>query len=131
MIVLDTHAWVWFVSKPEMLSHAAISAIDAARAKNAVYISSISAWEVALLVQRNRVKFTMHVRDWIQKSEQLPFLKFIPVINALAVQSVFLPKPLHDDPADRIIIATALSLGASLVTRDEKIRSWPHVQTIW
>ena len=131
MIVLDTHVWVWFVSNPELLSKRAKDSLDAAVEENAVLISSISAWEVALLVARKRLTLTMELSDWIAKSEMLPFVKFIPVDNSVAVKSVNLPQPLHNDPADRIIIATAILWGVPLVTKDEKILNYPHAQTIW
>ena len=131
MIVLDTHAWVWFVSNPELLSKKAKKSLDAAVEENALLISSISAWEVALLVAKKRLTLTLELSDWIAKSEMLPFVKFIPVDNSVAVKSVNLPQPLHSDPADRIIIATAISLGVPLVTKDEKILKYPHVQTVW
>ena len=131
MIVLDTHAWVWFVSNPELLSKRAKESLDAAVEDNALLISSISAWEVALLVARKRLTLRLELSDWIAKSEMLPFVKFTPVDNSVAVKSVNLPQPLHSDPADRIIIATAISWGVPLVTKDEKILDYPHVQTIW
>ncbi len=131
MIVLDTHAWIWFTSKPDVLSRKAKSAVDAAVKKKNVFVSSISAWEVALLVKNNRLKLTMDVTDWIAKSENLPFFQFIPVSNSIAVKSANLPPPLHPDPADRIIIATALSTGAAIVTKDKKISDYAHVKTIW
>ena len=131
MIVLDTHVWVWFVSNPELLSTKAKKTLDAAIAENSIFISSISAWEIALLAANNRLNLTFDVADWITKSETLPFLQFIPVDNAIAVKSVNLPHPLHTDPADRIIIATAISLGASLVTKDKKILNYPYVKSIW
>lgn len=131
MIVLDTHAWIWFASKPEALSKKARKALDAAVNDKNVLISSISVWEVALLVKNKRLKLSMDVLDWIAKSENLPFIQFIPVSNSIAVKSVNLPPPLHQDPADRIIIATALSTGAPLVTKDKKIAAYSHVKTIW
>jgi len=131
MIVLDTHAWIWFASKPEALSKKARKALDAAVQKKNVLISSISVWELALLVKTKRLKLSMDVLDWIAKSENLPFIQFIPVSNSIAVKSVNLPPPLHPDPADRIIIATALSTGALLVTKDKKIAAYSHVKTIW
>ena len=131
MIVLDTHAWIWFASKPEALSKKARKALNAAVNDKNVLISSISVWEVALLVKNKRLKLSMDVLDWIAKSENLPFIQFIPVSNSIAVKSVNLPPPLHPDPADRIIIATALSIGAPLVTKDKKIAAYSHVKTIW
>jgi PIN domain nuclease of toxin-antitoxin system len=131
MIVLDTHAWIWFTSKPEVLSRKAKNAVEAAVKGKSVLISSISAWEVALLVKKKRLTLSMDVTDWIAKSENLPFIQFIPVSNSIAVKSVNLPQPLHMDPVDRIIIATALSNGAPIVTKDKKILDYSHVKTIW
>jgi len=131
MIVLDTHAWVWFISNPELLSKRAKRYLDAAVEEKAIMISSISVWEVALLIAKKRLILTLELNDWIAKSEMLPFFKFIPVDNSIAIKSVNLPQPLHSDPADRIIIATAISLGAPIVTKDEKILNYSQVQTIW
>ncbi len=131
MIVLDTHAWIWWVSSPEFLSETAKQIIDEAATEKNVFISSISTWEIAILVSRGRLKLTMSPADWVAASEALPFFDFVPVSNSLALKSVQLPGILHNDPADRIIIATAVSLGAVLVTKDEKIRNYPHVKTVW
>lgn len=131
MIVLDTHAWIWWVSNPELLSEKAKQIIDEAATGKSVFISSISAWEIAILVSRDRLKLTMSPDDWVAASEALPFFEFVPVSNSIALKSVQLPGSLHNDPADRIIIATAVSLGAYLVTKDEKIRNYPHVKTVW
>ena len=131
IIVLDTHAWIWFVSNPGLLSRKAKKSVDAAIDEKSVLISSISAWEVALLVSHKRLRLTLDVTDWITQSEMLPIIQFVPVDNSIAVKSVSLPQPLHNDPADRIIIATAIAMGALVVTKDEKILQYPHVQTIW
>ena len=131
MILLDTHAWAWFVSNPELLSKKAKKIVDKALQEKSILISSISAWEIALLVVKKRLKLTLDTADWIAASEALPFIKFIPVNNSVAIKSVNLPEPLHNDPADRIIISTAITEKAILVTKDEKILSYPHVQTIW
>jgi PIN domain nuclease of toxin-antitoxin system len=131
MIVLDTHAWIWWVSSPEYLSETAKQIIDEAATGKNIFISSISAWEIAILVSRGRLKLTMNPADWVAASEALPFFDFVPVSNSIALKSVQLPGILHNDPADRIIIATAVSLGATLVTKDEKIRNYPHVKTVW
>jgi len=131
MIVLDTHAWIWFTSSPEALSKKAKKVVEAAVKEKNILVSSISVWEAAILVKKGRLRLTMDVTDWIAISENLPFIQFIPVTNSIAVKSVNLPLPLHDDPADRIIIATALSTGASIVTKDKKISDYSHVKTIW
>jgi len=131
LIVLDTHAWVWWISSPERLSEKAQTEIEQAMETKEIHISSISAWEVALLVRKGRLELSLPAEDWVARSEALPFLDFVPVDNHIAMRSVHLPGELHDDPADRIIIATALTLGAPLVSKDSKIRSYRHVKTIW
>ena len=131
MIVLDTHVWVWWVSSLAPLSPKVRRLIGDGGQQNAIYLSSISIWEVAQLVNRGRLQLTMEVADWVAKSEALPFVHFVPVDNTIALKSVQLPDPLHSDPADRIIIATALTLGFPLATRDEKIARYPHIRTIW
>lgn len=131
MIVLDTHVWVWWVSNPDQVSRRAREEIDLAMEREEICISSISCWEVALLVRKGRLELTMPLEDWIARSEALPFVRFLPLDNRIALRSNRLPGEIHEDPADRIIIATALTLGAPLVSKDTKIRDYPHVETIW
>jgi PIN domain nuclease of toxin-antitoxin system len=131
MIVLDTHAWIWWISNPEKLGAAAASAIEQAMQENSILLSSISTWEIALLVAKGRLTLSINVRDWVRKTESLPFVRFMPVDNTIALRSVDLPGAFHADPADRIIVATALSTGMPLVTKDEKIQACSFVRTIW
>jgi PIN domain nuclease of toxin-antitoxin system len=88
--------------------------------REAIYISSISAWEVAVLGVSGRMELTMTVQDWIAASEALPFFHFVPVDNTIFTRSVLLPGPLHSDPADRVIITTAIMKGMPLVTKDDR-----------
>jgi PIN domain nuclease of toxin-antitoxin system len=131
VIVLDTHVWVWWLSDPQKLPARARKTVIAAAGDRAIYISAISAWEIALLASRGRLTFTMDAQDWIAKSEALPFLQFVPIDNAIAVRSVRLAEPFHNDPADRIIVATAITMGVPVVTSDTKIGKYPHVKSIW
>ncbi len=73
---------------------------------------------------------TIPVRDWLRKTEGLPFVRFLPVDNTIALRSVSLPGTFLPDPADRIITATAMTMGFALLTRDEKILAYPHIRTI-
>jgi PIN domain nuclease of toxin-antitoxin system len=131
LIVLDTHTWIWWVASPEQLSEQARQEIDQAMERQEIYISSISAWEVSLLVRKGKLELTIPVEDWIARSEALPFVEFVPLDNRIALRSNQLAGEIHDDPADRIIIATALTLGAPLISKDTKIRAYPHLKTIW
>lgn len=131
MILLDTHVWIWFLSNPELLSATAKSHIDKAMRNNAIYVSSISVWEIALLTLKKRLILTVDVGEWIAKAESLKFFNFIPIDNTVALNSVNLPPPLHNDPADRIIISSAKELDALLITKDEKILNYPFVDATW
>jgi PIN domain nuclease of toxin-antitoxin system len=131
MILLDTHAWVWWASNPELLGQAARTAADEAARRRELFVSTISSWELALLVEKGRLALSLDVRDWIARCEALPFLTFLPLTNAIAVESVRLPGFPHADPVDRIIVATAMSLGARLVTKDEKLMEYAPARGLW
>ena len=131
MIVIDTHVWLWWISNPEKLAVNAAQAIDKAIIEGGIIISSISTWEIVLLTNKKRLKLSIDIRDWVRKTEALPFVRFVPVDNTIALRSVTMPGNFHPDPADRIITATAMTMGLPLVTREEKILGYPHVKTIW
>jgi len=132
VIVLDTHALVWWLADTANLPRKARARLDqAAAAGEVVHASSISAWEVAMLVARGRLELTMDVGAWIAAAEALPQVAFVPVDNAIALRAVALPDTFPRDPADRIIAATALGLGATLVTGDRRLRGLPPLRTLW
>ena len=131
MIVLDTHVLLWWVSNPEQLSKKAQSIIERTILEGSIYISSISTWEIAMLVERKRLALTMDVKDWITRCEAIPYIKFVPVTKGIAIKAVQLTGDIHNDPADRIIVATALSMGVALVTMDQKLRNYQYVKTVW
>lgn len=131
MIVLDTHAWIWWIGSPDRLSKTARGAIETATESSELYASSISCWEVSLLVKKGRLELALAVEDWVAAAEALPFLTLVPVDNRIALRANQLLGPFHDDPADRIIVATTLVLGAKLVTKDRRIRSYSHVDSVW
>jgi PIN domain nuclease of toxin-antitoxin system len=132
VILLDTHALIWWVAEPDRLPASARQLIDAAvEADEPIAVSSISFWEIAMLVARQRLVFSIHVDTWIAKVQALPFLTFVPVDNRIAVRAVQLADFPHRDPADRMIVATALGLGATLVTADDKLRSYQAITTAW
>ncbi|MEX0941386.1 MAG: type II toxin-antitoxin system VapC family toxin [Pseudomonadales bacterium] len=132
MIVLDTHALVWWLSDKRRLSSVARREIDKQVGRgNRLIVSSISAWEIAMLVQKSRLTLTMDVFDWLAHVERLPQFRIVPVDNRIALRSTSLPEPFHKDPADRMIVATAQQLRAVIVTADRKLLDYPHVETIW
>lgn len=84
-----------------------------------------------MLVERGRLELTIEVEAWITALESLSFLRFIPVDNRIALHAVRLAGFPHGDPADRIITATAISLNATLVTADKRLRAYAPLQTMW
>ncbi len=132
MILLDTHALIWWVSDPRRIPAKARRLIDAqVAASSPVAVSSISLWEVAMLVARKRLELAIDTTTWIASVEALPFLTFVPVDNRIAVRAVQLEAFPHGDPADRMIVATALGLGATLLTADARLRAYRPVKTVW
>ena len=131
MIILDTQALVWWSTKPENLSRQAFARIESETQKGKIFISSISIFEVYLLIKKKKIAFSVDIDDWLETIEKSSDFEFVPVNNKIAAKSVNIPEPFHKDPADRIIVATARELGATLVTSDQKIRKYPHVQTLW
>ncbi len=131
MIILDTHAWIWWLAAPRRLPKSAAAAIDEAVDGAGVYVSAISAWEMAMLVKKGRLELTMDVADWIAAAESLPYIHSVPVTSRIAAMSVELRDYEYPDPADRIIITTAITMDARLITKDGKILSYPHVKAIW
>jgi PIN domain nuclease of toxin-antitoxin system len=129
--VLDTHALVWWVSGEPALSRKAKAAIDRERNGGAIIVCSISAWEIAMLVARERLLLSMDVGSWLATAAQIEPVRFVPVDVEIAAKSGSLPGEFHRDPADRMIVATARGLAAPLVTKDERIRAYAHVRTIW
>ena len=131
MIVLDTHALVWWVSGDAQLSRKARHAIEAESPEGGILVSAISAWEVAMLIKAGRLVLTMDTNAWLEQVALIPAIRFVPVDVQLSVLSVDLPGEFHKDPADRLIVATARHYAVPLVTADLKIRGYPYVQSIW
>jgi PIN domain nuclease of toxin-antitoxin system len=132
MIVLDTHTLVWWASGDDnALSTGARDAIEAELDGGQILVSSMSAWELAMLVAKGRLALSMDVSEWLAVVAQLNAVAFVPVDNELAVKSTQLPGEFHKDPADRLIVATARKHAAPVVTFDARIRNYPHVRSLW
>ncbi len=130
MILLDTHVLIWWIEKAGKLSSKANRKIEQAKKKGEILISSISIWEICMLIKKGKIKLSMDVNSWIQQLESASYIKFIPLDNQIAAKSVELLDLIQGDPADRIIIATARQYGATLITSDKRILNYKHVQTL-
>lgn len=128
MIVLDTHVWIWWVADPARLSKAARSAIEKARVRG---VCTISVWEVAMLVERGRLVLDREVGDWVRDALAQPGIELLQLTPEIALAAGGAGLALHGDPADRMIAATALAHRARLVTKDERLRTLPAIDSIW
>jgi PIN domain nuclease of toxin-antitoxin system len=129
VIVLDTHVWIWWVSEPDKLVPNAKAAIDH---EEHLGISPISCWEIATKVAKGRLELDRDIKVWVKQALASPRMKLLEITADIAVRAGMLGKHgFHGDPADRIIVATAISHKASLVTKDKAIRAYGKVKTIW
>lgn len=133
MIVLDTHTLIWWVNGDSPLSSQAKAVIEHEHQDEdgIILVCAISAWEIALLVGRDRLTLAMNLDDWIETVKEIHGLRFVPVDETLGIESTRLPGDFHKDPADRMITALARHFNVPLVTADEKIRAYKHVRSIW
>jgi PIN domain nuclease of toxin-antitoxin system len=126
LIVLDTHAWIWLASDPKRLSRRAANEIQ--RAKR-IAISAISLWETAMLVRKGRIELDRGLLEWVEGALDSTRTEILPLTPSVAAVGSELE--LHGDPGDRIIAATALLAAAILVTKDEQLRRYDALKTVW
>jgi PIN domain nuclease of toxin-antitoxin system len=129
--LLDTHAWVWWLTEDPRLSRRAKSVIAAALGRRDLWISLISVWEVAKKVEKRQLILDRPLDQWLDEAVTPPGLGVWELTRPILVQSGELPQPFHGDPADQILVATARRHGAMLVTKDSRIRRYAHVQSLW
>jgi PIN domain nuclease of toxin-antitoxin system len=128
-LVLDTHAWVWWIGGPACprLPARVQRAIDGARR---IGVSAMSCLEVAWLVAHGRLGFDRPTLQWIEQALARPRVELLPLSPSIATSAAELPWE-NKDPADRVIVATAIEHRAKLVTRDEPMRKLTGVTTLW
>lgn len=129
--LLDTHAWIWWVTADRRLSKPARRAIEQGVADEALWLSLISVWELAKKVEKGQLVLDRPVDEWLDAATARPGLHLAELTRPILVESCRLPQPFPGDPADQIIVATARQQGADLVTKDRQIRRYPQVKSIW
>ncbi|MBL7049347.1 MAG: type II toxin-antitoxin system VapC family toxin [Nitrospira sp.] len=127
MILLDTHAWIWWASASPKMSKKALKVIDGA---DKVLVSAISCWETAMLVSKGRLTLDRDVEVWIDLALKLPNVHLASLTPSIAVRSCRLGS-MEGDPPDRIIVATAMQYGCKLVSKDERIKKFKNVRVVW
>ena len=124
MIVLDTHVLVWAIADDKRLGKATRNLIKQTAQTDRVAVSAITPWEIALLVEKGRLRLGHDVRFWIDVALALPGIHLVPIEPMIVVDSVSLPGEFHADPADRFLVSTARILNVPLVTADGAILSY-------
>ena len=129
MIVIDTCVVIWLASDPDSLSEAATAALSSARKERGVAVCDATLYELAWLVHNGRITMKRSLDAFLGEITR----RFIvlPVTASAAMLAAAFPEPYPSDPMDRLIGATALDRGVSLVTRDKAIRRSKLVPTIW
>lgn len=129
MIVLDTHVWVWWVHGDAQITPSQAGVIKEAES-DTIGVSAISCWEVAKLVERSRLVLPRPTDEWLSLALAYPGVRLVPLSPEISVASTRLPGNFHRDPADQIIVATARVNDCPLVTSDQKLISYEHVETM-
>ena len=104
---------------------------DGAAADNALAVSVVSVWEIAVKTALGKLPLGMSAREWVARATRAPGLRIVPLDSDIALASAELPPPFHRDPADRLIVAFARRARATLLTSDRKILDYPHVTACW
>ena len=120
-LLLDTHVWLWLVLGTGKLSSAARSTIVDAASAGDLRIAAITVWEIALLASRHRITLGRPILQWIEQAVYASLVTVEPLTPEIAVESCDLPDRFHQDPADRMIVATARVTGAVVMTQDRRI----------
>jgi len=128
--LIDTHILLWWHGDRDQLSREQRDVIAAAGADSRLEVSDISLWEVAMLYSLGQVRLTIPLREWLDKAVAAPLVRRHGISPAVAAELASLPDSFHRDPADRILIATARVLGATLLTRDKRIAEAGLVDTL-
>ena len=129
--LLDTHAWLWWVTEDRRLSQRAKAAIRASQSDDDVMLSLMSIWEIAKKVEKRQLVLDRALDEWLDIATSMPGLRLVELTRPILVDSCGLPQPFVGDPADQIIVATARHHAATLLTRDRKIRRYAHVRSAW
>jgi PIN domain nuclease of toxin-antitoxin system len=130
VILVDTHVVVWLAFDQDQISRKARAAIDKARRSgDGLAVSDITLLELTTLVSKGRIQLDISLESFLQEVEAR--FVVLPISGRACVRAIGLPAAYPKDPADRIIGATALVEGLSLLTADREIRRSKAVRTIW
>jgi PIN domain nuclease of toxin-antitoxin system len=119
--LLDTHVLLWWFDGSPRLPSSYERLVRNPDPEEPLWVSDISLWEISMLVELGRVGLRMPLRDWLEAATAPPLVRRVGISPAIAAEVAALPDTFHRDPADRILVATARVLGATLLTQDRRI----------
>ncbi len=128
MIILDTHIWVWWVDDNARLTRKHREWIEAYQSQG-LGVSIVSCWEVAKLVEKNRLVFSLAINEWLETALAYPGVRLLDLTLPIVIESTQL-SGFHSDPFDQMIVATARIYRCPLLTVDAKILNYPDVETL-
>ncbi len=128
--LLDTHILLWWFEGSKRLSTAQRRVLKRADDAHALGVSDVTLWEIALLVERGRVRLAMPIDEWLTRATSAPLVERCGMSPAIAREMISLPATQGWDPADRILVATARVAGVPLVTSDTRIIDSKLVPTV-
>lgn len=128
--LLDTHVLLWWLEDRDRLSPRHREIIESAGPEAPLGVSDITLWEIAMLESQGRIRLAIPLREWLEAAVAPPLVRRQGVTPAIAAEVARLPDSFHRDPADRILVATARVLGATLLTQDGRIIEAGLVETL-
>jgi PIN domain nuclease of toxin-antitoxin system len=123
-LLLDTHIWLWLVADPSKLGSYILAELT--NGQNEIWLSPVNTWEILTLSSKGRVYLAGGAEDWLMKASA--GTREAPLTHEIAFAASLMP--LHKDPADRFLAATAQVLGLTLVTADERLLGLVDVRTL-
>ena len=129
--LLDTHVWIWWQAVAEKVTPVVRETLTNLGGEDQLFLSAISVWELAKLVEKRHLKLGTSVDEWTRQALEMPRLQQLPLSPAISIESTRLPQPFHDDPADQIIVATARLTNSTVISADRLIQNYAHVHTLW
>lgn len=129
MILLDTHALLWWALDPDKLSATAVSRLGEME-RIGGFASSISIWELGVKMERGKLDIGISIEEFVRRLQGGAAVELVPVDTQVWLRSLALNWE-HRDPADRVIVATALLKGVPLLTKDETLRAFRGVESVW
>jgi PIN domain nuclease of toxin-antitoxin system len=128
ILLLDTHVWFWALESPDTIGKDCRAVLESA--DNTLVVATISTVEFGQLQSVEKISFKGTLESWVRRGTESLDLRTAELSHPIALLAYALPGTFHKDPADRILVATAIYHGYTIVTADERILDYPHVMSM-